>query len=89
MRKRSGHGFPLRSNDLLRYLAGALSVGGLPERFRSGPVGAEDGGICGRAGAAPVVIPGSVLARGDDGAFWAVEDAGEVAAWSVDELFRP
>ena len=39
-----------------RYLLGAaLLAGGLPERFIS--VGAEAGGICGRAGAAPVVMP--------------------------------
>ena len=59
-------------------------------------MGAEDGGDCGRAGAVPVVIPRSVLARGvmpvgaaggDDGeAFWAVE---EVPAWLIDVLFRP
>ena len=77
-----------------RYL---LSAGGLAELLAS--AGAEAGGICGRAGAAPVVIPGSVLARGvtsrmPGGAaggeicdvFWAVED---VPAWLIDELFRP
>jgi hypothetical protein len=36
----------------------------LPERLSSVPVGADDGGVCFCAGAAPVVIPGSVLARG-------------------------
>jgi hypothetical protein len=87
-----------------RYLlAGALSIGGLagglPERFMSGPVGDAEGGWAGCAGAAPVVIPGSVLVRGvtsrmPGGAaggdvcavFWAV---GDVPAWLIDELFRP
>jgi len=74
-----------------RYLLGGLSVGGLPERFISWPVGADDGGDCGRAGAAPVVIPGWVLARGAAGGdvcevLWAVED---VPAWLIVELFRP
>ena len=62
-------------------------------------VGAEAGGAAGVAGAAPVVTPGSVLARGvtsrmPGGAaggdvcavFCAVED---VPAWLIDELFRP
>ena len=48
-----------------RYLLWPLSSGGLPVRFTSGPVGAADGGVCGCAGAAPVVRPGAVLlARG-------------------------
>ena len=76
-------------------------AGGLPERLTSEPVGAEAGGVCGRAGAAPVVTPGSVLARGvtsrmpggaaggDDGVFCAVEDVGDVPAWLMVELFRP
>ena len=34
-----------------------LPVGGLTARFTSVPVGAEAGGVCGRAGAAPVVTP--------------------------------
>lgn len=84
-----------------RYLLGASVVGGLPERFRSVPVGAEDGGVCGRAGAAPVVTPGAVLVRGvtsrmpggaaggDAGVFCAVEDVGAVPAWLIVELFRP
>jgi Phosphoenolpyruvate phosphomutase len=71
-----------------RYLlGGTVLVGGLPARFMSDPVGAEDGGAGGRAGAAPVVTPGLVLAlgvtsrmpggaAGGDGCavFWAVED---------------
>ena len=74
-------------------------AGGLPERLMSELDGAEGGGVCGRAGAAPVVIPWSVLARGvtsrmPGGAaggevcvvFWAVE---EVPGWLIDELFRP
>jgi hypothetical protein len=48
-----------------RYLlAGALSVGGLAERFMSWPAGAEAGGVAGRVGAAPVVMPRSELPRG-------------------------
>jgi hypothetical protein len=39
-------------------------VGGFPERFNSAPAGAEAGGCCGRAGAAPVVVPGCMLLRG-------------------------
>ena len=78
-----------------RYLLGALR----PADCRTVAVGAVAGGVCGRAGAAPVVMPGSVLARGvtsrmPGGAaggdvcvvFWAVED---VPAWLIDELFRP
>ena len=45
-------------------MAGALSAGGLPERLTSWPVGPDDGGFCGAAGAAPVVTPGPVLAWG-------------------------
>ncbi len=77
----------VRIADVSRYLlAGALSVGGLPGRFM-------------RVGAAPVVIPWSVLARGATSrmlggaaggdvceVFWAVE---EVPAWLIVELFRP
>ena len=80
-------------------LAGALSVGGLPERLMSEPDGAEAGGACGRAGAEPVVIPGSELARGVTsrgpvGAaggeeFCAVDVVGDVPAWLMVELFRP
>ena len=45
-------------------------LGAIFRRFSLGyllaswPVGAADGGAAGRAGAAPVVTPGSVLARG-------------------------
>src|SRR5258708_19533614 len=45
-----------------RYLLGALLSDGLAGRFIW--AGAVAGGICGRAGAAPVVIPWSALACG-------------------------
>src|ERR1700712_434849 len=44
-------------------VAGASVVGWLAERSTSAPVGAL-AGCCGRAGAAPVVTPGSALVRG-------------------------
>jgi hypothetical protein len=82
------------------YLLGeALSAGGLPGRFIS--AGAVAGGIGGRAGAAPVVIPWSLLARGVTSrmpggaaggagrvccAVWA---GGVVPAWLMLELFSP
>jgi hypothetical protein len=77
-------------------LLGALPAGGLPERFIS--AGAVAGGVCGCAGAAPVVTPGLELGRGVtsrmpagaaggvDCVFWAVE---AVPAWLMVELFRP
>ena len=61
--------------------------------------GAADGGVCGCAGAAPVVIPGAVLlARGvtsrmpggaAGGEDWVVFWAVEVPVGLVDELFKP
>ena len=83
---------------LRRYLlGGALPGGGLAERFIS--LGAVEDGICGCAGAAPVVIPGSVLARGvtsrmpggaAGGELCWVFCAVEVApSWWTEELFRP
>ena len=74
-------------------------------RYCLPPEGA--GGAFGSAGlgveeAAPVVMPGSLLARGvtsrmpggvaggDAGAaFWAVVAVGAVLAWLIDELFSP
>ena len=45
-------------------LAGGAAVVGLLLWLASWPVGAADGGVAGRAGAAPVVTPAPVLARG-------------------------
>ena len=78
--------------DTSRYLLGAVV----------GAAGA--GGVCGRAGAAPVVIPGSVLvlvrgvtsrmpvgAAGGEvrSVFCAVDVVGVVPAWLTVELFSP
>jgi hypothetical protein len=74
-----------------RYLAGAGLAGGL-----------ASGAGAGRAGAAPVVVPGSEFDRGVTSripvgaaggevrsVFWAVEVGGDVPAWFTLELFSP
>jgi hypothetical protein len=87
---RSGQICPLRQAQVIgRYLLGALFAGAL----------LAGGGVC---GAAPVVMPGLLLARGvtsrmpggaaggdDCVVFCAVEAGGDVPAWLTDELFRP
>src|SRR3954452_23322301 len=94
----AGRSCPLR-RDVIRVtrylLAGAVSAGGLAALFISGLAGA------GRAGAAPVVMPGWSLGRGVTsrmpggaaggfaGWVWAVCEGGVVPAWLMVVLLRP
>src|SRR6185437_15580964 len=81
-------------------LAGGAAGAGLAVWLASWPVGAADGGVAGRAGAAPVVTPAPVLAcgvtsrmpggaaGGDEGAAFCagVADLAGLAFWAVGDV---
>ena len=86
---------PIVEGYFSRYLLGAGLAGA--GSAGAGFAGAGDGEVCGRTGAAPVVMPWSVLARGvtsrmpagalggDDCVFCAVDDVPGL----IDVLFNP